>query len=509
MQEINKIIDKLKNCAVGWDNLPAIIFKENKNILSCILTHIVNLSLEQGSFPSELKIANIIPIFKAGETEIIGNYRPVSLLSTVSKVFERAFFTRLSFFIKQQKILYSLQFGFREGHSTDMAIIKLLDNIIESLDRGDYAATIFLDFSKAFDTVNHEILLLKLNHYGIRGIANNWVKSYLESRKQYCTFGGEKSSKTTITCGVPQGSILGPLLFLLYINDLGPIFKHFTTVLFADDSNLIVKGNSLKKIEEKINSDIPALTNWLETNRLSLNLKKTHIMIFGNTRRKNDSTLNISIQGTKLDIVQHTKFLGIILDSALSWKNHIIYLSQKISKSLGILAKARKLLNVDTLRQLYFSFLFPYLSYANIIWGNAADCHLQIIFKLQKRAIRIIHNIKRRNSTKLSFQQLKLLRLPELYKYSALIFLYKFKNDLLPTIFKNFYAENRQFHEHNTRASQNLRIPLTKTNLAASFIKKTGVTILDEYAKKISFNTKIGGFKTTIINLLISKYSED
>jgi retron-type reverse transcriptase len=170
-------VDKLKNCATGWDQLPATILKENKPILTKILTHIVNLSLQQGVFPKELKIANVIPIFKSGETDLVGNYRPVSLLTTVSKVFERAFYSGLSTFVTHQKILYDLQFGFREGHSTHMAVIKLLDNIILSLDKGEFAAGIFLDFSKACDTVNHQILLDKLCHYGVRRIANDWVRS--------------------------------------------------------------------------------------------------------------------------------------------------------------------------------------------------------------------------------------------------------------------------------------------------------------------------------------------
>ena len=365
--EIDKIIDKLKNCAVGWDQLPAFIFKENKDPLSGILNHIMNLSLEQGTFPNELKKANIIPIFKAGETDIIGNYRPVSLLTTVSKVFERAMYNRLISFITQQKILYSLQFGFREGHGTHMAILKFLDNIIDSLDRGDYAATIFLDFSKAFDTVNHHILLQKLSHYGIRGTANKWFESYLSNRSQFCTFGGKQSDEAIISCGVPQGSILGPLLFLIYINDLGTIFQNLSTVLFADDSNLIASGNSIETLERKINQDIPLLTKWLQTNRLSLNIKKTHVMVFGRKSKNQTNDLSVTIEGTKLEIVKHTKFLGVILDNEINWKQHILHISQKLSKSLGILKRARQFLNTSTLLQLYYSFLYPYLSYCCII----------------------------------------------------------------------------------------------------------------------------------------------
>jgi retron-type reverse transcriptase len=233
----------LKHCAVGWDELPSSILKDNKIPLTKVLTHLVNLSLENGIFPSQLKIANLIPIFKAGDQAKIGNYRPVSLLTTVSKVFEKVFFTRLSKFFTTQKILYSLQFGFREGHATHMAMIQLLDTIITSLDKGNLDAGLFLDFSKAFDTVNHSILIKKLNHYGVCGVASKRIESYLSNRSQYCTYENHKSNTEYITCRVPQGSILGPLLFLIYINDLGTIFKTFKPVLFADDSNLIIKGN--------------------------------------------------------------------------------------------------------------------------------------------------------------------------------------------------------------------------------------------------------------------------
>jgi hypothetical protein len=229
-------------------------------------------------------------------------------------------------------------------------------------------------------------------------------------------------------------------------------------------------------------------------------------MIFGPTKSKEPLNINVSMEGEKLEIVRNTKFLGIILDDQLNWKLHIAYLAQKLSKSVGILSRARQLLSSNILKQLYYSFLYPYITYCNIIWGQAPSSTLWPLFKTQKRAIRIICNIRQRDSTSIASKKLRILRLPDIHTFSILNFMYKFNNGLLPETFNFFFLKNENFHRYPTSSAAQLRTPKAKSRVASSFINKTGATLWNTFSPQLTNYTNMKSFKQELISLLISKY---
>ena len=318
--------------------------------------------MSKGIFPDHLKIAKIVPIFKSGDASDFSNYRPISILPVFSKIYERIVYARLLNHLADNQFLHNLQFGFRSNHSTAHALIQLIDKISQAIDRKEFTVGVFIDLAKAFDTVNHSILLSKLEHYGVSGTPLSWFTSYLSSRKQYTIFNDFKSDFCNISHGVPQGSILGPLLFLIYINDLPNISTKLHSILLADDTNLFYSHPDINHIVDEVNIELVKLTDWLNSNRLSLNIKKSHFLVFSSSKKKSDLSCQIKLSQEDFERLPSTKFLGITLDENLTWKTHITNISLKIAKNIGIINKVKSIFSQKLLTTLYYNLIFPYLS---------------------------------------------------------------------------------------------------------------------------------------------------
>ena len=383
-REIRNIILNIRNSAPGYDGISLKCIYPVIDTLVTPLTYITNLSLIEGIFPSELKIAQVLPLYKNNDPMLFNNYRPLSLLPFFSKLFKRLMYNRLIDFIEKHHLLYQFQFGFRKNHSTFMALVILLEKITEALDNSEFAICILIDFRKAFDTVEHDILLQKLYHYGIRGNALQWFNSYLSNRHQYVNYNNTSSDMKLITCGVPQGSILGPLLFLLYINDIASVSSILFSILFADDTTLFYGSKNLQELSEVVNNELSKMIEWLNASRLSLNIDQTNFMIF-RPKGKKASCPTIHINGSSIQEVDDAKFLGIIIDNKLNWIEHIKCISRKIAKGTGIIIKARKSFESETLLNLYNALIFPYITYGIHVWGTAAAVHLHRLHLFQKK----------------------------------------------------------------------------------------------------------------------------
>lgn len=514
---IEKIISNMKSKnSCGWDNISSKLLKNIRDVISLPLSMIINQSLCTGIFPKSLKLAKVIPLYKKGDNNIFGNYRPISLLSATSKIFERVAFDQLYKHFSRHHLFYDSQYGFRQDHSTELAALELIDRVKQQMDDKKTPFSVFLDLSKAFDTLDHDILLQKLAFYGVKGLSLEWFKSYLTGRSQFVEFNGTQSSTKELITGVPQGSILGPLLFIIYMNDVHVTSDKLNLILFADDTTTSSsmcsfasnKNSTTQYVASAINAELDKLSDWLSVNKLSLNAEKTKFIIFRNPQRITFMVPELKINNTVIERVQKFNFLGIMLTEHLTWDAHLSAVGNKMSQTLGIMNRLKKILPQDILLLMYNSLIGSHLNYGTLAWGF--EC--KRITKLQKRAIRIISGSKYNSHTEPLFKKMKLLKISDIFRLKCLKFWYKSVNKTLPDYFNSMFTYNREMYQIETRQINRLYQFQTHTYAARKNIRHFLPQILNEYPNQILdyVNThSIDTFSKHIRSFILNAYTNE
>ena len=434
--DTQRAIDKLENkSSSGHDGISNKLLKLLKIELSKSLTLIINQMITTGIFPDSFKISKITPLFKKGDVSMLSNYRPISLLPTISKIFERILYNQLYDYFNSNNLLAEEQYGFRTNHSTEYAAVKLVDNVSKEMELGNTPTALYIDLSKAFDTLSFDILLYKLNYYGIKDNAFKLLKNYLTNRRQYEVYNSQNSETLDISTGVPQGSILGPLFFSMCINDLITVSNKLKFIMYADDTTIYFNLEDFDpyNLERDLNNELEKITLWLKMNKLSLNVQKTKLVIF-HRRQKQINELNISINGTDIERIESFNFLGLHIHESLSWRTHTDVVRNKISKVVGILYRLNNIFPKYILQTLYNSLIMSYINYGLLLWG--VESHR--IEPLQKKAIRLITNSNYSAHTTPLFIELGLLKVQDMFKLKLLKFYYKLSYDLLPSYFQTY-----------------------------------------------------------------------
>ena len=468
----NKIIYNLPpKSSSGCDGISTKLLKVIAPVIIKPLTLLINQVLNTGTFPDKLKIAKVIPIFKKGDPSLFENYRPISLLPAISKVLEKIIALQLSSYFEKNILLFDNQYGLRPKHSTEHAALELIDRITNKMDTNEIPLNICLDLSKAFDTFDHSILLNKLKYYGLKGPTLNLFQSYLSNRKQYTEIEDTTSTILPIQVGVPQGSILGPILFITYVNDLPQCSNKFDFIMYADDTTLSSTIDSFSDIHSNasadslINAEIGKVIEWLKINKLSLNKNKTKYMTF-HMPKIQIQHLTLKIDGINIEKVEEFNFLGLTIDTNLKWKKHTDKILNKCSKITGVLNRLKLLFPQEIKCLLYNSLIVPHINYYITAWGF----HRNRITIIQKKAIRLITASSYISHTEPLFKQLNLLKVEDILTLQELKFYFKYNQGILPKYLQNWnFIPNSKIHNHNTRKITTLHTFKTKHE----FAKKT------------------------------------
>ena len=504
--EITSIINAFENKNNSIDDFPFKILKTISNFIAPNLCHIFNSIITTGIYPDCLKIARVTPVFKNGDKHNPCNYRPISVLSAINKIFERLLCHRLDSFFLKYNIISPCQYGFIANRSINDAMFDLIGLVNKSLADKKHCLAIFFDFSKAFDTIDHNRLIMKLSRYGIRGIALSVIQSYLTNRSQKVICNGITSDTLPIRHGVPQGSILGPWLFNAYINDLVHFLQQNRIIKYADDSNIFDSDNNIDTLFQRVQGTIRIFHEWSVANYLSLNTLKTKYMLYTYKRFIGPLPL-LQIQDNALEQVNSIKFLGVYLDSKLNFKEHTKKLKIKLSRLVGLTYSIGPTLDLDAARNFYFTMIHSIINYGIIFWGGCyktdimslQTCQNKIIRNLFKGKVNHVHTIE-------IYKQLGLLKIADLHylECSKAIYLAKNCNKYLPL---NKYLTEQTFnHGYETRDQMTYQLPTIKSSRDEHNFLIQSIRYWNNINLDIRCSSSIHQFKKRLSNSIIAQY---
>ena len=485
--------------STGVDNISMVMIKMAVPTIVPSLTHICNRSLSERIFPTKWKRSKIIPIHKSGNKKSANNYRPISILPSVSKILERLVQVQLTDYLKFNSILSEAQSGFRKNHSTITALLKVTDDWLSAIDHGLLTGAVFIDLRKAFDTVDPYILLNKLSNIGVSDSCLSWFRSYLIGRRICTVINSSTSEESSIDYGVPQGSILGPLLFVVYIDDLVKHLEQCSVHLYADDTVIYFSSKDVHMIESVLNSELQNIFDWLGSSKLSLNCSKTVCMLFGSQRMLNKcNQLNIIVNRAKIQQVQSTKYLGMILDPNLKWNLHIDHMFNRISKLIRMLSRLRHTLSLSDIKIVYNAIIMPIFDYGDVLYGSGAAKYTDSLQKLQNRAFRIILGLS-------PYEHVSIKELHRRLGYKSLesrrychlnVMVYKAINELAPPYLNNSFHFCQ--YNYSLRSNGNLAILKPRTDYLKRTFSYRGAKQFNNLPTELKLPTSLKSFSNRL-----------
>ena len=501
VNEVYSLLSQLKQTNTrGLDDIDSKILKLSAPIISETLTYLYNLCIDKNYFPSLLKQAKIIPIHKSGDKNDPSNYRPISILSVLSKPLEKHMIKHMLSHINKYELIHPNQSGFRKHHSCHTALTNLVDQWLMNINRDELTGVLFIDFAKAFDVLNHKLLLRKLKLYQFSDTLLALIQSFLTNRTHTVSLNNKQSKFQNQNFGVPQGSVVGPLLFSLYINDL-PLYITSSCELFADDTSIHSNHSDHVHLSKMLQENINRLDNWSELNHMSLNEKKTKYMII-TTRQKRQNlkrvTPSIILKDKEIEEVQVHKVLGITLDNNLTWSCHIRSLCKTVSQKVFQLSKIKHFLDIESRKHFYYAHIQSCIDYASTLFDTCSKSTLKPLARLHKRAIKTIL-LKSSSLVSSDYNSLGILPLTNQLRLNKAVFMYRIMNGLAPHTLSARFQINQSRYT-NSILIKKPRIDLTKTSLIYS-----GGTLWNTISESIKTRHSISSFRTAYKSMLFNE----